>query len=241
MRQKHLAHRTRPDHPEIRVSMNRARNVETVPTRPPAQKPDSLISPRIEAQVHPAVQLGDTKIAPEPVVTSNTIVVKPVINTPHMEAPATLKYPNTTQSNTNATTKEKGVVGSKPQQPPATRVTRSSNTAAREHMPHTVGRSKANPVGTKCFPDPAKRVPLQCGVPVLPATSPTRETCQPPGAKLTPSQEVREKLPREALACDAPDFDLGFDSPKKPETESSSIPPATSPSAEKRMVSNLGQ
>jgi hypothetical protein len=53
---------------------------------------------------------------------------------------------------------------------------------------------------------------------------------------LTPSQEVREKLARAALACDAPGFDLGFDSPKKPETESSSRPPTTSTSAEKRMV-----
>jgi hypothetical protein len=160
MRQKQLAHRTRPDQPETRVSMNRAPNVEIVPTRLPAQKPDSLISPRIQAQVHPTVQLGGTEIAPEPVVASNTIAAKPVTNTPHIEAPATLKYPDTTQSNSNATTTAKGVVGSKPQQLPASRVTRSSNTPAREHMPRTAGHSKANPVGTTCLPDSAKQAPL---------------------------------------------------------------------------------
>jgi hypothetical protein len=236
MRKKQLAHRTRPDQPQTRVSMNSSPNAETVETRPTAQKPDSVISPRIQAQVHPAVQLGDTEIAPEPVVASNTSAAKPVTNTPHTEAPATLKYPQTTQSNSNATTTAKGVVGSKPQQLPASRVTRSSNTPAREHMPRTAGHSKANPVGTTCLPDSAKQAPLQCGVPVLPATGPTRETCPPPAAKLTPSQEVREKFARAALACDAPGFDLGFDSPKKPETGSSSRPPATSTSAEKRMV-----
>jgi hypothetical protein len=160
MRIKQLAHRTRPDQPETRVSMNSSHNVEIVQTIPTAQKPDSVISPRIQAQVHPAVQLGDTVIAPKPVVASNTIAAKPVTNTPHIEAPATLKYPDTTQSNSNATTTAKGVVGSKPQQLPASRVTRSSNTPAREHMPRTAGHSKANPVGTTCLPDSAKQAPL---------------------------------------------------------------------------------
>jgi hypothetical protein len=83
---------------------------------------------------------------------------------------------------------------------------------------------KAFPVGTSFLPDPAKRVPLQWGVPVSFAIGPTRETCPPPAAKLTPSQELKEKVARAALACDAPGFDLGFDSPQKPKKECSSRP-----------------
>jgi hypothetical protein len=109
--------------------------------------------------------------------------------------------PDTTQGKSSTTAAAEGVFGTKSQHLPS-----SGNT----HDPEA--HVKAFPVGTSFLPDPAKRVPLQWGVPVPLAIGPTRETCPPPATKLTPSQELREKVARAALACDAPSFDLGFDS-----------------------------
>jgi hypothetical protein len=84
--------------------------------------------------------------------------------------------PGTTQGKSSTTASAEGVFGKKLQHLPS-----SSNTHDSE------AHVKAFPVGTSFLPDPAKRVPLQWGVPVPLAIGPTRETCPPPAAKLTPS------------------------------------------------------
>jgi hypothetical protein len=117
--------------------------------------------------------------------------------------------PGTTQGKSSTTASSEGDFGKKSQ-----------------NLPDPEAHVKAFPVGTSFLPEPAKRVSLQWGVPVPLAIGPTRETCPPPAAKLTPSQELREKVARAALACDAPGFDLGFDSPQKPEKECTSRPTA---------------